>query len=146
MGIKTMVVVNVVSCKYNNIPSSEISNTALHIAEAIHPHVYLTWAYRYASSAIGGDGGEDIGRGVELPHFVLARTAEVGLDEFLHHVGLLEVGVVAVELGYLVGLEPVAEALAVEGIGLGIEPFVGDGMGVGRVNIGDIEGRYVLPS
>ena len=38
--------------------------------------------------------GEDIGRGVELSCLAIVRTVQVGFDEFLHHVGFLNVGIV----------------------------------------------------
>lgn len=38
--------------------------------------------------------GEDIGRGVELFCLAIVRTVQVGFDEFLHHVGFLNVGIV----------------------------------------------------
>ena len=141
MGIEAVVVVYFITSKGDDIPSSEVAHAAGHVAEATHPGGNLARADGNAASTVGGDGGEDVGRVVELAYLALVGVAEVGLDELLHHVGLLEMGIVLVESSHLVGIEPVLEVLAVEAVGLRIEPLVGDGMGVGRVDIGDVEGQ-----
>ena len=92
-----MIIVNIVAREGYYIPSSKVTHTALHIAEAVHADGDVACTHCHAATAIGSDGGEDICRGVELTSLSVVGLAQVGLDEFLHHVGLLEVGIVGID-------------------------------------------------
>ena len=131
MGIETVVVVYFVAGERDNIPSTEVAHAAGHIAKAAHPGGDIARADGNAAATVGGDGGKDVCRVVKLACLALVGMAEVGLDKFLHHVGLFEVGIVFVERCHLVSIKPVLKALAVETVGLRIEPLIGDGVGIG---------------
>ena len=131
VGIETVVVVYFVAGEGDDIPSTEVAHTTGYVAKAAHPGGDVARADGNAAATVGGDGGKDVCRVVKLACLALVGMAEEGLDKLLHHVGLFEVGIVFVERSHLVGIEPVLEALAVEAVGLRIEPLIGDGVGIG---------------
>lgn len=92
----------------DDIPSAYVVMTAGLVAQAVHPDgdgARLEWGLH-----TDVDGLDDACGGVELTYLVRLGTTEVGLYELTLHVGFLEVVVVTLELGILLGSEPIGEA------------------------------------
>lgn len=120
---------DVIAREGDNEPSTSHAGAPLLEAEAVHAEGYLLG--REVGVYIHSNELHNTGGGEKLTCLFPNGSAQVSEDEFLFHTWLLEVDVVGIEFSYLLGLEPVAEAFAIEGVGLGIEAVVGNGMGVG---------------
>ena len=121
--LEPLVLLDVVACEDDGVPSAHIEYAALYKPEAVHAQGDLLGRERPLHRA--ADELDDARGGEELAHLVAVGHAQVGGDELLLHAGLLELAVVARELGIVVGIEPVAEARAVEGVGLAVHPGIG---------------------
>ena len=137
--IESLLLLDVIACEDDYIPSARVLGAPLLEAEAVHAEGYLLG--REGALHRGAHEFDDARGGEELTHLVTIGHAQVGGDEFFFHTGLLELAVVAGEFGIVVGIEPVAEALAVEGIGLGIHLGVGHGVCPWGVDVAHHEGE-----
>ena len=139
MGIEPLVLLDVVAREDDHIPAAHIAYTACLKAEAVHAEGDLLG--REGALHRAADELDDARGGEELAHLVAIGHAQVGGDELLLHAGLLELAVVALELGIVVGIEPVAEARAVEGVGLAVHPGIGHGVCPRGVDVAHEEGE-----
>ena len=137
--IESLLLLDVIACEDDYIPSARVLGAPLLKAEAIHTEGYLLG--REGALHRGAHELDDARGGEELAHLVAIGHAQVGGDELFFHAGFLELAVVASKLGIVVGIEPVAEALAVEGIGLGIHLDVGHGVCPWGVDVAHHEGE-----
>lgn len=139
VGIHALRSLDVVACEGDGYPSARVLGTPLLEAEAVHAEGDLLG--REACADVLADELDDARGGKELARLVALGATQVGEDEFLFHAWLLELAVVTLELGILFLIEPVAEARAIERVGLGVHPDVGQGMAPWGVDACDEEGE-----
>ncbi len=139
VGIEPLLLLDVVAREDDHIPAAHIAYTACLESETVHAEGYLLG--REGALHRAADELDDARGGEELAHLVAIGHAQVGGDELLLHAGLLELAVVALELGIVVGIEPVAEARAVERVGLTVHPVVGHGVCPWGVDVAHEEGE-----
>ena len=101
--IESLLLLDVVACEDDYIPSARVLGAPLLEAEAVHGKGYLLG--REGALHGGAHELDDARGGEELAHLVAIGHAQVGGDELLFHAGFLELAVVASKFG-IVPLTP----------------------------------------
>ena len=117
-----LVVLDVIAREYHRVPPSGALRAPLLESEAAHRIRHALG--RQLTLHIHAYEFDDARGRKELAHLVAVGLAQIGKDKFLLDVGFLKLAVVALQLGVLLIVKPLAEALLPQRVGLGIDAII----------------------
>ncbi len=134
-----MGILDVITSEYHHVPSAGALGAPLFEAEATHRKRHALG--RQLTLHVHAHQLDDARGRKELACLLAIGLAQISKNQLFLDVGFLKLAVVALQLGVLLIVKPIAEALLPQRVGLGIDDIIVGGALPRRVYAVDLEGE-----